>query len=225
MVTKMKQLIVILFVLTGTRQLEARSANECNNCLTKSYGLSKDGSFVVDGKKFLISPNISDLSINHLKSPKCCYEVHGDDNYQLIIDQNDERTNFFIRGLGVKHGSLTVHLNDSNDKQLTFACLLSGLRVEGYFRADGKTTEITNQLLSSSASYPSHCSWSLPLVITGDFKSYNTKNGVYNLTIYENSMIVYTEANVPLKGFSVKMIPNLIMIFVPILINFLFSLI
>lgn len=177
--------------------------------------------FEVDSKVFAIAPSPVDLPIYHMQFFQCCYKVYGSDVYQLVVDQNDKQTNFFMQTFDSSPYILSASLADYNGKQLIFDCYQQTKSIKGYLKTEALVDDISSQLMSTSFIEETQCSWSLPLIIKGSFSTYDTTNGVYDLEISADSEIVFTENNIPLKGFASKTISSLILILSTFVLHFI----
>lgn len=180
-------------------------------------------SFTVDGKTFALASDISTLPIYHLQSLKCCHKVHGNDKYSLIVNQNDEKTEFFIQGFDLDTNIISVELDDSNGKKLVFDCYFGDYDLKGYLKTDTNLDDISSQISSDVNGKIAKCFWSIPILIRESFSTYDTKNGVYDLKISSDGEIAYTESNLSLKNFGLTKIPKLLMIFIPITIHLMIN--
>uniref|UniRef100_T1K5C0 CUB domain-containing protein n=1 Tax=Tetranychus urticae TaxID=32264 RepID=T1K5C0_TETUR len=174
-----------------------------------------------DSLNHLIARDTSQLPIYQMQFLKCCNQIHGTQDYQLIVKQADYSTTFYLYEVdSTAVNNVAVSLSSSDNRSLTINCNLGYNSITGTLRTDSNTESISGQLYSKYVDNY-RCAWSQPFTIKSSYKPFETKNRVFDLKIVADNIVVYTESDVSLKGLASSVTANSILTMITVLFTFL----
>uniref|UniRef100_T1JSX8 Uncharacterized protein n=1 Tax=Tetranychus urticae TaxID=32264 RepID=T1JSX8_TETUR len=152
-----------------------------------------------DSRKVIVAQDTSQLPIYHAQYLKCCNKVHGDDNFLLTFDQNENQIRYRLYYWQYHGKKVTLILTRRDGIKLQFEC---DTRVDGHIINGTERVSIAQQLIQPEVIYSEICSWATPLVLGNSSTSIDASTTVFDLQVQFDSTTVYTVKGVTLTNSS-----------------------
>uniref|UniRef100_T1KVQ6 Uncharacterized protein n=1 Tax=Tetranychus urticae TaxID=32264 RepID=T1KVQ6_TETUR len=149
-------------------------------------------------KKVTVAEDTSELPIYKVKFLKCCYKVHGNENFVLTFKQSDHVEYFLqVTKDTAPPSQASVILIDPSGIEIMFTCYFGE---DGYLSANilahGNGTSSVSKQLYRQQLGESRCTWASPLAFTSETGVINTTNTKFDLQVLTDDTVVYSEEGV-----------------------------